>query len=52
VVALDGGVEHKSMIPVAIRMTRTVDGVVDVVDRLTFAIDDTHRPAAANLPNY
>ena len=52
VVTLDGEVEHKSMIPIAIRMTHAVDGVVDVVDRLTFAIDDTHRPAAASLRNY
>ncbi len=48
VVTLDGQVEQKSMIPLAVRMTHTVDGVVDVVDRLTFAIDDTRPPAAAS----
>ena len=36
------------MIPLAVRMTHAVDGVVDVVDRLTFAIDDAQPPAAAS----
>jgi CBS domain-containing protein len=48
VVTLDGEVEQKSMIPLAVRMTHAVDGVVDVVDRLTFAIDDTQPSAAAS----
>jgi CBS domain-containing protein len=52
VVTLDGEVEQKSMIPLAVRMTHAVDGVVDVVDRLTFAIDDTHAPTAADLTSY
>jgi hypothetical protein len=30
------------MIPLAVQMTRAVDGVVHVVDRLAFAIDDTY----------
>ncbi len=46
VVTLDGELEKKSMIPLAIRMVHAVDGVVDVVDRLSFATDDT---AAADL---
>ena len=37
------------MIPLAVRMAHAVDGVVDVVDRLAFAIDDTHPPAAAEM---
>ena len=41
VVTLAGQVEKKSMIPFALRMSRSVDGVVDVVSELTFGIDDT-----------
>jgi CBS domain-containing protein len=51
-VTLQGEVEKKSMVPLAVRMTQAVDGVVAVTDRLTFAVDDTHRPAAADLTNY
>jgi CBS domain-containing protein len=40
VVTLDGEVEKRSMIPLVVRMTHSVDGVVDVVDQLSFAIDD------------
>ena len=49
VVTLDGEMGKRSMIPLAIRMAHAVDGVVDVVDRLAFAIDDTHPPAAAEM---
>ena len=35
------------MVPVAVRMARSVDGVVAVDDGLTFAVDDTRRPPAA-----
>jgi CBS domain-containing protein len=42
VVTLAGEVEDKSMIGVAVGMSRAVDGVVDVVNRLGYAIDDTH----------
>jgi len=52
VVTLRGEVEKKSMIPLAVQMTRAVDGVVHVVNRLTFAIDDTHLPLAADLTDY
>jgi CBS domain-containing protein len=52
VVTLRGEVEKKSMIPLAVQMTRAVDGVVHVVDRLTFAIDDTHMPLAPDLTDY
>ena len=40
VVTLDGTVDRKSLIPVAVRLTRAVDGVVDVVERLTYTFDD------------
>jgi CBS-domain-containing membrane protein len=41
VVTLTGGVARKSLIPITVTLTRQVLGVVDVVARLTFAIDDT-----------
>jgi CBS domain-containing protein len=44
VVTLAGELGRKSMIPIAIRMTQAVDGVVDVVGQLRFAVDDTHLP--------
>lgn len=40
IVTLSGELQQQSSIPVAIRLTRGVDGVVDVVNRLCFAIDD------------
>lgn len=40
IVTLSGELQQHSSIPVAVRLTRGVDGVVDVVNRLTFAIDD------------
>ncbi len=40
------------MIPLAIRMTRAVDGVIHVVNRLTFAVDDTHLPLTPDLTDY
>jgi len=49
IVTLAGEVEHKSMVPLAARMTRSVDGVVDVVNRLAYAVDDTRLPTAAEL---
>lgn len=51
-VTLAGEVEQKSMIPLAVRMSRSVDGVVDVADELTFAVDDTHLPPATDLSRY
>jgi len=51
-VTLAGEVEKKSMIPFAVRMSRSVDGVVDVADELTFAIDDSRLPTAPDLTNY
>ncbi len=49
VVTLRGEVERKSMVPLAARMTRSVHGVVDVVNELAYAIDDSHLPTAADL---
>jgi signal-transduction protein with cAMP-binding, CBS, and nucleotidyltransferase domain len=43
-VTLAGRVETKSMIALAVRMSRAVDGVVDVVEQLGYSIDDTHVP--------
>ena len=50
-VTLAGQVEKKSMIPFALRLSRSVDGVVDVVSELTFSIDDT-RPPPVPAPYY
>jgi hypothetical protein len=33
-------VRRKSLVPMAVHLTRTVPGVVDVVSRLTFELDD------------
>jgi CBS domain-containing protein len=49
VVTLRGEVERKSMVPLAERMARSVDGVVDVQNHLAYAVDDTHLPTAAEL---
>ncbi len=50
-VTLAGQVEKKSMIPFALRLSRSVDGVVDVVSELTFGIDDTRLPSVP-APHY
>lgn len=42
VVTLTGQLDRKSTIPIAASLTRNVPGVVDVVNKLTFAFDDTH----------
>jgi hypothetical protein len=44
VVTLAGRVEAKSMIAHAVRLSRAVDGVVDVVEQLDYAHDDAHVP--------
>jgi len=41
---LEGQLEHRSDIPLVIRLTWRTDGVVGVVNSLTFRIDDTHPP--------
>ncbi|MFP3986680.1 CBS domain-containing protein [Streptomyces sp. E11-3] len=44
VVTLDGKLERRSETPVAVRMTRQIDGVVAVVDKLTYRFDDSRLP--------
>ncbi|MDA0635598.1 CBS domain-containing protein [Nonomuraea sp. MCN248] len=41
VVTLSGWMERRSEAAIAVRMTRRVNGVVDVVDKLTWKIDDS-----------
>lgn len=45
VVRLEGELDRHSEVPIAVRMAGQVDGVVAVVDRLTYRVDDS-RPAA------
>lgn len=46
VVTLTGQLERRSDIPVAVGLTSRLDGVVAVVDRLSYRLDDSHlRPA-------
>ncbi|MEU9119966.1 CBS domain-containing protein [Streptomyces sp. NPDC048506] len=40
-VTLSGTLDRKSLVPIAVRLCESVDGVVEVVDRLTYALDDT-----------
>jgi CBS-domain-containing membrane protein len=50
VVTLRGELERLSEIPIAVHMTREVDGVVAVVDKLTHRLDDSRlRPAEQAL---
>ncbi|MGW8378197.1 CBS domain-containing protein [Streptomyces sp. ODS28] len=42
VVTLEGQLERSSEIPIALRMTARIDGVVSVVDKLTYRLDDSH----------
>jgi CBS-domain-containing membrane protein len=44
VVTLTGHLERRSLVPMAIDLTRTVPGVVDVVSQLTFELDDDRLP--------
>ncbi|HWC40680.1 MAG TPA: CBS domain-containing protein [Actinomycetota bacterium] len=41
VVTLTGQLERRSLIPIVVSLVRGLDGVVDVVDRLTFELDDS-----------
>jgi CBS-domain-containing membrane protein len=41
VVTLTGRLERRSLIPITVSLVQGLDGVVDVVDRLTFEIDDS-----------
>jgi BON domain len=44
ILTLRGEVERKNIVPLAGRMARAADGVVDVVNELAYAIDDSHLP--------
>ncbi|MFF5470767.1 CBS domain-containing protein [Streptomyces achromogenes] len=44
VVTLAGQMERKCETEIAVSMTQQIDGVVGVVDNLTFQFDDTHAP--------
>jgi osmotically-inducible protein OsmY len=44
VVTLAGRVEAKNMVAQAVRLSRAVDGVVDVVEQLDYAHDDLRVP--------
>jgi len=41
VVTLTGQLERRSLVPILVRLVRGLDGVVDVVDRLSFELDDS-----------
>ncbi|UQA94411.1 CBS domain-containing protein [Streptomyces halobius] len=45
-VTLSGTLERKSLIPIVVRLCESVDGVVEVVDRLAFERDDTPQERA------
>ena len=42
VVTLEGQLARRSDVPIALHMTGEVDGVVAVVDKLTYRLDDSH----------
>jgi CBS-domain-containing membrane protein len=46
VVTLSGELQLRSSTVIAVRLTRKVDGVVDVIDRLAYVIDDHDRLAS------
>ena len=41
IVTLSGQLERRSLIPITVSLVHGLDGVVDVVDRLTFEVDDS-----------
>ena len=43
IVTMHGSVDRKSTVPVVVGLVRSVAGVVDVIDRLAYRFDDTHR---------
>lgn len=40
-VTLTGHMEHRTETEIAVSMTRRIDGVVDVIDKLTYRLDDS-----------
>lgn len=49
---LTSEVEKKSKKPFAMRMARSGNGVADVTDELTLAVDGTHPPPVPDRTNY
>jgi CBS-domain-containing membrane protein len=49
IATLTGDVDRKSTAQIAVHLTRAVPGVIDVVDQLTFAYDDTVVSATTGL---
>ena len=41
IVTLSGQLERSSLIPITVSLVHGLDGVVDVVDRLTYEVDDS-----------
>ena len=50
VVTLAGQLEEKGHTEIAASLTRAIDGVVDVVNRLTFAVDESRLPPVPPQP--
>ena len=49
VVTLTGELERRSLIPITVSLVHGLDGVVDVVDRLTFELDDSPMMVPSDL---
>jgi len=49
-VTLSGTVARKSLVPITVRLCESVDGVVEVIDRLMYDTDDVAGGAAAQRP--
>jgi hypothetical protein len=49
VVTLTGQLERRSLIPIVVSLVRGLDGVVDVVDRLSFEFDDSQIMVPSDL---
>ncbi|MGG2460983.1 CBS domain-containing protein [Streptomyces sp. RGM 3693] len=47
-VTLIGVLERKSLVPIAVRLCESVDGVIEVIDRLTFEEDDASHDDASH----
>ena len=48
IVTLAGELDRKSLVPIAVHIAERVDGVVEVVNRLTYRYDD--EPVVVNIP--
>jgi len=47
VVTIEGELEQRSLAAIVMRLVRTVDGVIEVHDRLTWRVDDSVNPEAS-----